>query len=114
MLPPSQRPRARYIAVPSGCTDVWEVRIPAERQPSFVYVTLHICAEEAHAYELADEYWNKKIAQSRYDVDPKIWVNHRAAILLEGKHHFVLKPSFKLSERVSAEALPVDEWYPKD
>lgn len=109
---PSERLRTPHLRSPKGCLDVWEIRIRNLKARN-TYQTLAIVEEESFAYELADEYWNKQRQDRHGNTD--VWVNHRSAILIEGKYHIVNKPSFKIQSRPLGKTTNShDDWYPAD
>jgi hypothetical protein len=101
-LPPSKREYDLHLQVPDGCRDVWRINVVKENPYGKYTKTSTLIHSQwfdrQSAMEIADDLWYKDVGTSNPAYRKKfyhhVYVEHKAAILIEEKWHIVNIPSF--------------------
>lgn len=89
--PSANRPKFRR-QVPKGCVDVYRIH----QWDGHRNVYYGVYADEEEAYRIADEMWAKHILERNWRC--KIYVDHKAAVVLDGKWFLVNLDAITLTE----------------
>lgn len=90
-LPPSQRKYAQHMKAPEGCVDVWRINAVGTGGQMMINSQWF---DRAKCMKKADELWAESITNSRHKSILHVYVEHKAAIMIDGKYHIVNIPSF--------------------
>lgn len=95
---PSQRKYAEHMKVSAGCVDVWRINIVQHGR-----VSIHSqWRDRAKCMERADELHKRTLL---YYMDRQnlqlVYVEHKAAIEIDGKFHIVNIPTFKFADELT-------------